>query len=95
MAIGNIFSRTTGNDYFNKNITPKCSYCQSGKRSSDGTRILCGHAGIKSEDDSCKKFIYSPLKRIPVKQLSNEGAFGESSMYDDTKGSEDEGEETA
>ena len=33
------------------------------------------------ENSSCKKFVYSPLKRIPVKQLNIEGAITAEEMY--------------
>ena len=37
--------------------------------------------GPVKETESCKKFVYSPLKRIPVKQLNIEGAVGAEEMY--------------
>lgn len=53
---------------FNKNIEPSCSYCKFGKLSSDSNKILCNKKGIVELSDSCKKFKYEPLKRIPTKQ---------------------------
>lgn len=69
------------NNYFNKEIEPKCAYCQYGKRTKDGGRILCEKQGLMEEYASCKKFLYSPLKRVPVKQLNIEGAVADEEMY--------------
>ena len=56
-------------NYFDKGMTPKCDYCQNGKRARDGNKVLCEKRGLVDCSYSCSKFIYSPLKRIPVKQL--------------------------
>lgn len=82
MAFTDLFQKKTA--YFDKKITPKCGYCQFGKRSKSGN-ILCEKQGIMNEDGSCGKFIYSPLKRIPVKQLNNEGAMGDEEIYAEVK----------
>ncbi len=63
--------------YFDKNIAPQCSYCQFGRRTKDGREILCENKGIMSEEDSCKQFIYAPLKRIPKKQFDIEGVLAD------------------
>ena len=65
-----LFSIFKGGKYFDKHIEPKCDYCQFGKRAKDGEKVLCEKRGLVECNDSCSKFIYSPLKRIPVKQLS-------------------------
>lgn len=78
MGLGDLFQKKTV--YFDKKITPKCGYCQFGRRSKSGN-ILCEKQGIMNEDNSCSKFAYSPLKRIPVKQLKNEGAMGDEEIY--------------
>ncbi len=51
--------------FFNCDIEPSCSYCEHGKLASDKNMVLCVKKGIVSKDYSCKKFFYSPLKRIP------------------------------
>ncbi len=80
MGLANLFQKKT--NYFDKKIEPKCGYCQYGKRTKEGSRILCSKVvSLKEENDSCSKFIYSPLKRIPVKQLNNEGAVSDDEMY--------------
>ncbi|MCL1832102.1 MAG: hypothetical protein FWG45_04215 [Oscillospiraceae bacterium] len=51
---------------FGSNIKPACKYCDFGAPTDSG-RINCTMFGEVKEDDMCKKFDYSPLKRIPVK----------------------------
>ena len=79
MGFADLFRRKT--NYFDKKITPQCAYCQYGKRTKDGGKILCEKTGIQDETYSCKQFQYSPLKRIPVKQLKIEGALADEEMY--------------
>ncbi|MBR0486000.1 MAG: hypothetical protein IJJ69_14690 [Oscillospiraceae bacterium] len=79
MGLFDIFKKKTY--YFDKNIAPSCSYCQFGKRTKDGGKILCEKQGLMEETQSCKQFIYAPLKRIPNKQLKIEGALTEEEMY--------------
>ncbi len=50
---------------FGDNIVPACEYCELGQKSKDGTMIECGKQGVVSPYFRCKKFIYSPVKRIP------------------------------
>ncbi len=54
---------------FGNNIKPSCKYCNMAK-SSDGEKIMCEKFGEVKAYDSCKKFEYNPLKRIPKKELS-------------------------
>ncbi|MCC8069099.1 MAG: hypothetical protein LIO71_05040 [Ruminococcus sp.] len=70
MKLSNIFDK--GVKYFGNEISPKCEYCEFGTRSKGNSKILCTKNGLVSADYSCNKFIYSPLKRIPVKQLNIE-----------------------
>ncbi len=53
---------------FGNNITPSCKYCEMGTPG-DGDVIKCSKFGDVKAYDSCKKFIYNPLKRIPKKEL--------------------------
>ena len=71
MGLFDVFSK--GGKYFGKAIEPKCEYCEHGKRSSDGNKVLCTKKGMVDAGDHCTKFLYSPLKRIPVKQLERVG----------------------
>ena len=79
MGLASLFRKKT--NYFKTNIEPQCAYCQFSRRPEGGTRIVCEKLGLKEETDSCKKFVYSPLKRIPVKQLNIEGAVSDQEMY--------------
>ena len=79
MGLFDVFKKKT--NYFKKDIPPSCSYCVFGKRTSDGGRILCEKQGLMEENQSCRQFIYSPLKRIPTKQLKIEGALTEEELY--------------
>ena len=59
--------------YFGNNIPPRCEYCMYGTRAKDGGKVLCEKRGLVDGTSSCSK--YSPLKRIPVKQLHIPGNF--------------------
>ena len=81
MGLASLFRKKT--NYFKTSIEPKCAYCQYGNRGKEenGTFILCDKKGPMKENECCKKFVYSPLKRIPVKQLNIEGALSAEDMY--------------
>jgi len=70
-----------GTKYFDKSIEPKCDYCQFGRRTKDGDKVLCEKAGLVELTHSCGKFVYSPLKRIPVKQLSFVGSMADEDIF--------------
>ena len=72
--------------YFDSNITPKCEYCEYGKRAKDSNNIICDKKGIISADNPCKKFSYSPLKRVPVKQLNFVGSMADEELYIESAG---------
>ncbi len=87
MGLSDLFQRKT--NYFDKKMAPQCGYCQFGKRTKDGNRVLCSKTvSLKEETDSCGKFIYSPLKRVPVKQLRNEGFVTDEEIYAEIKDDE-------
>jgi hypothetical protein len=54
---------------YGKNIKPSCEYCIHGSFSSDGSMILCKKKGVVEIRYTCKRFIYDPIKRIPLKPL--------------------------
>lgn len=91
MGIFSIFK--SGGNYFNKKIAPKCEYCQYGKRTNAGNKILCEIKALVDPDFSCNKFVYSPLKRIPVKQLNSVGILGDEELYLESAGDRAEKEE--
>ena len=53
---------------FNRNMEPRCAYC---RRCTvlDGERVLCIRKGIVSAGNSCRRFRYDPLKRVPPKPV--------------------------
>lgn len=53
---------------FGNNIKPSCKYCELGT-AGEGDKIMCSKFGPVKTYDSCKKFVYSPLKRVPKKEL--------------------------
>ena len=71
MGLFDVFSK--GGKYFGKAIEPRCEYCEFGKRASDGNKVLCARKGLVDAGDHCSKFVYSPLKRIPEKQMKKVG----------------------
>ena len=81
-----------GAKYFDKKIDPKCDYCSYGKRTKGGNRVLCEKRGLVEQNYSCKAFIYSPLKRIPVKQLRFVGSIADDDLYIESKGDRSEKE---
>ncbi|MCM1363814.1 MAG: hypothetical protein NC122_06095 [Faecalibacterium sp.] len=50
-----------------KDYVPGCALCKNGHVPKDNSVILCKYKGITNPDDSCKKFKYDPLKRVPTK----------------------------
>ena len=83
MGLSSLFK--FGGKYFDKNIQPKCDYCQFGKRAKYGDKVLCEKRGLVDASFSCGKFTYSPLKRIPVKQLKFVGSLADDEIYVETK----------
>lgn len=88
-----LFSIIKGGKYFDKHIVPKCDYCRFGKRAKDGNKVLCEKRGLVDANYSCGKFLYSPLKRIPVKQLNFVGSLADEDLYIESAGDRAEKEE--
>lgn len=88
-----LFSIFKGGKYFDKHMEPKCDYCRFGKRAKDGNKVLCEKRGLVDCNYSCGKFIYSPLKRIPVKQLNFVGSLADEDLYIESAGDRAEKEE--
>lgn len=87
-----LFSKK-GAKFFDKKMPPKCDYCQFGKRTKTGDKILCEIKALVDPNYSCGKFVYSPLKRIPVKQLNSVGIMGDEELYLESAGDRAEKEE--
>ena len=52
---------------FRKRMTKACAYCAHGT-ALDEDQILCPKKGVMSVTAKCRKFIYDPCKRVPVKK---------------------------
>lgn len=81
-----LFSSFGKPKYFDSKMPAKCDYCEYGKRTKDGDKVLCDKNGLVSPDHSCGKFSYSPLKRIPVKQLNFVGSMADEELYLESAG---------
>lgn len=55
---------------FSKEIEKICAYCEYGKTIHGTEDIICPKKGLVRADHSCKKFLYSPLRRKPPKPLN-------------------------
>ncbi len=51
---------------FRKDIEKNCAYCTLSVKF-DEEKFICSKKGIVTENDSCRKFKYDPLKRVPAK----------------------------
>ena len=56
------------NKLFDTKITPNCAYCELGRLAADG-KILCAKKGVVVAGYSCKRFQYSPTKRVPKRSM--------------------------
>lgn len=54
---------------FEKDMEPRCAYCQRGTPL-DGETVMCPKRGVVSAAGSCRRFRYDPLKRVPPKPVS-------------------------
>ncbi len=54
---------------FSKEIEKICAYCEYGKSIHGTDDIICPKKGLVRADHSCKKFLYSPLRRTPPKPV--------------------------
>ncbi len=62
---------------FKKKIAPSCSYCAHAGKVDDKT-YLCKKRGMVSCGQSCRKFKYDPLRRVPARRKP-----ADFSKYDD------------
>lgn len=51
---------------FGQNISPACVYCAH-SNTANGLHCMLGSQKSCLESDSCRKFVYDPLRRIPKK----------------------------
>lgn len=52
---------------FRKDIEKSCSYCVHSASTMDSSVVICSKKGMVPSDDSCRRFKYDPLKRVPLK----------------------------
>lgn len=55
---------------FSQDIEKICAYCEHGKPIFGTDDIICTKKGLVRADFSCKKFLYTPLRRTPPKPLN-------------------------
>ncbi len=53
---------------FDQNLEPSCSYCKYGNIIGE-EEIICLKKGALTLPNSCRKFTYDPLKRIPAQKM--------------------------
>ncbi len=54
-------------EYIHEEYRKECQYCEHGMLSYDETVVLCPKKGMMPPDFVCKKYVYDPLKRKPMK----------------------------
>ena len=54
---------------FEKDMDPRCAYCQRGTTLDDG-QVMCMKKGIVAAGGSCRRFRYDPLKRVSPKPMT-------------------------
>jgi hypothetical protein len=52
--------------FFNKDLPKKCEYCEKSTAISGGKEFFCLKKGIVEPHDSCRSYVYDPLKRTPA-----------------------------
>lgn len=50
---------------FSKSHQPQCGYCLHGKPCRSTDRVVCTKKGVVNRLDSCSRFRYDPIGRIP------------------------------
>ena len=53
---------------YGNHVQSCCEVCQHGRRSADSQVVLCVHKGVMQLHQTCRKFVYDPLRRIPHRQ---------------------------
>ena len=59
---------------FRKHIEPHCIYCTRSIKLSD-REVACRHHGVMPGGESCGKFQYDPLKRVPPPPVQLRGGY--------------------
>ena len=53
---------------YGNNVRKACEVCQHGRLSADGSVMLCPYKGAAPLYHFCRKFVYDPLKRMPLRR---------------------------
>ena len=53
---------------FGNKQEPRCETCAHGKRSANGTSVLCVQGGALPLTHSCRRYQYDPLRRVPKRR---------------------------
>lgn len=56
---------------FRREMEPRCAYCRQGEAISE-REVICLRRGLVMAEDSCRRFRYDPLKRVPPRPASLE-----------------------
>ena len=51
---------------FRKKMDKSCTYCRFGTMLEEGL-VLCTKKGVVAAGGKCRKFLYDPIKRVPIK----------------------------
>lgn len=57
---------------FNKNLAKSCAYCVYGTVLEGFNEAVCKKRGVTKRHQSCRSYVYDPLKRVPQKPKSIE-----------------------
>lgn len=52
---------------FRKKMPRSCCYCSYGTKL-ENNQVLCIKCGVVSDSYACRKFVYDPCKRLPLKE---------------------------
>ena len=55
---------------FSKEIQQICAYCEHGKPILGKNDVICSKKGLVPATHSCRKFLYTPLRRTPPRPIS-------------------------
>lgn len=50
---------------FDKNMPKRCEYCRHSEVLPGREDMLCLYAGVTMPEESCRHFVYDPLRRVP------------------------------
>lgn len=56
-------------ELFGKHIDPACCYCEHSTPTRSEAHLECRLKGIVAPGESCRRFRYDPLRRVPTRQV--------------------------